>query len=84
MSLTEPTSTRPLSSSRVCRSARSGEEALSIAARAHPDLILLDIMMPPGIDGYEVCRRLKADPETEPIPVIFLSALDDTDDPLDF
>jgi sigma-B regulation protein RsbU (phosphoserine phosphatase) len=44
-----------------------------------PNLILLDIMMP-GIDGLEVCRRLKADPETKGIPVIFLSALDKTGD----
>lgn len=59
--------------------AKSGETALAIARKAHPDLILLDIMMP-GIDGFEVCRRLKADPETQKIPVIFLSALDETGD----
>ena len=59
--------------------AKNGESALSIARKAHPDLILLDIMMP-GIDGFEVCRRLKADPVTEDIPVIFLSALSGTED----
>lgn len=59
--------------------AKNGEMALSIAQKAHPNLILLDIMMP-GIDGFEVCRRLKADPTTADIPVIFLSALDDTAD----
>ncbi|MGD8212467.1 MAG: SpoIIE family protein phosphatase [Desulfobacterales bacterium] len=59
--------------------AKNGERALSIAAEGHPSLILLDIMMP-GIDGFEVCRRLKSDPATEDIPVIFLSALVDTQD----
>jgi sigma-B regulation protein RsbU (phosphoserine phosphatase) len=59
--------------------AKNGETALNIAAKAKPDLILLDIMMP-GIDGFEVCRQLKADPATHPIPVIFLSALDETAD----
>ena len=59
--------------------AKNGETALAIARKARPDLILLDIMMP-GIDGFEVCRRLKADPATGPIPVIFLSALDETAD----
>jgi sigma-B regulation protein RsbU (phosphoserine phosphatase) len=59
--------------------AKNGEMALSIARKAHPNLILLDIMMP-GIDGYEVCRQLKADPATREIPVIFLSALGDTKD----
>ena len=59
--------------------AKDGNAALSIAGKAHPNLILLDIMMP-GIDGYEVCRRLKADPATAEIPVIFLSALTDTKD----
>ena len=59
--------------------AKNGETALSIAQKASPDLILLDIMMP-GIDGFEVCRRLKANPATAAIPVIFLSALTDTKD----
>jgi len=59
--------------------AKNGETALAIARKARPDLILLDIMMP-GIDGYEVCRCLKADPATSSIPVIFLSALDETAD----
>jgi len=59
--------------------AKNGETALSIAQKAAPDLILLDIMMP-GIDGFEVCRRLKNDPATADIPVIFLSALSDTKD----
>ena len=59
--------------------ANNGETALSITRKAHPDLILLDIMMP-GIDGYEVCRRLKDDPTTSDIPVIFLSSLQDTAD----
>jgi serine phosphatase RsbU (regulator of sigma subunit) len=59
--------------------AKNGERALSIAVEDHPDLILLDIMMP-GIDGFEVCRWLKSDAATEDIPVIFLSALGDTED----
>ena len=59
--------------------AMDGETALKAVAHKTPDLILLDIMMP-GIDGFEVCRRLKADPETQKIPVIFLSALDEAGD----
>jgi eukaryotic-like serine/threonine-protein kinase len=60
--------------------AKDGEAALRVAAKRRPSLILLDIMMPPGIDGYEVCRRLKADESTRDAAVIFLSALDDTKD----
>ncbi len=59
--------------------AKDGNAALSIARKACPNLILLDIMMP-EIDGYEVCRQLKADPATAEIPIIFLSALTDTKD----
>ena len=54
----------------------SGEHALTIAAHTLPDLILLDIMMP-GLDGYEVCRRLKSNPAPKDIPVIFLTAKSD-------
>jgi PAS domain S-box-containing protein len=59
--------------------AKSGEDALRVAQWSHPDLVLLDILMY-GMDGFETCERLKADPETRDIAVIFLSALDDTDD----
>src|SRR6188768_3868537 len=58
---------------------RNGESAIDVARRVHPLLILLDVVMP-GIDGYETCRRLKADPETREAAVIFLSSLDDTKD----
>jgi sigma-B regulation protein RsbU (phosphoserine phosphatase) len=59
--------------------AKNGETALTISRKTHPDLILLDIMMP-GMDGYEVIRQLKAAKDTADIPVIFLSALDQTGD----
>ena len=60
--------------------ANSGEKALRIAASdSPPDLILLDIMMP-GMDGYEVCRRLKREPRTMNIPVIFLTARSEVED----
>ena len=57
--------------------ATSGQQALAIAAKAHPTLILLDIMMP-ELDGFETCERLMANPDTAESAVIFLSALDET------
>jgi putative two-component system response regulator len=59
------------------RSAINGELALHAAASSPPDLVLLDIRMP-ELDGYEVCRRLKAQPETREVPVIFVSAAAET------
>lgn len=59
--------------------AQDGEEGIERAQLVHPDLILLDVMMP-GIDGFETCRRLKADETTRDIPVIFMTALADTGD----
>ncbi len=56
--------------------AESGEVALAQAAAHKPDLILLDVMMP-GMDGFEVCRRLRANPELSDIPVLLVTALDD-------
>ncbi len=56
--------------------ALSGEMALQIATRMPPDLVLLDIMMP-GMDGYEVCRRLRQMPETAEVPIMFLSSLEE-------
>jgi DNA-binding response OmpR family regulator len=59
--------------------AKEGESGLEIAKEVIPDLILLDIMMP-GIDGFETCRRLKSDPLTQEIPVIFMTALSEVAD----
>ena len=60
--------------------ATSGEKALAIASgKEKPDLILLDVMMP-EMDGYEVCRRLKANPDTRDIPVIFLTSQTEAED----
>ena len=56
-----------------------GPKALTIAAKNAPDLILLDVMMP-GMNGYEVCKRLKQEPQTSHIPVIFVTALTDVSD----
>jgi phosphoserine phosphatase RsbU/P len=54
----------------------NGEMALQVAARTPPDLVLLDIVMP-GMDGYEVCRRLRQLPETAEVPIMFLSSLEE-------
>ncbi|MBD2122246.1 response regulator [Trichocoleus sp. FACHB-262] len=59
--------------------AEDGERAIALAEYAPPDLILLDVLMP-GIDGFETCRRLKANPATQEIPVIFLTAVSDNVD----
>lgn len=59
--------------------ARNGPKALDYAEKNLPDLILLDIMMP-EMDGFEVCSRLKAAPETKDIPVVFITAMSETDD----
>src|ERR1700722_18502575 len=61
--------------------ASSGPAALEIAGRDSPDIVLLDVMMP-GMDGLEVCRRLKSDPETRYIPVVMVTALSDVSDRL--
>ena len=59
--------------------ALNGEMALDLIPKLKPNLILLDIMMP-GIDGYEVCRRLKKDAELQDVPIIFVTAKGDTED----
>ena len=61
--------------------AHNGASALEAAVETSPDIILLDVMMP-GLDGFEVCRRLKADPETRHIPVVLVTALDGRHDRL--
>jgi PAS domain S-box-containing protein len=63
----------------VVHMAKDGESALAAAHTIAPDLILMDIMMP-GMDGYEVCRRIKKDERTRDVPVIFVSALEQTAD----
>ncbi len=57
--------------------ARRGEEAVQIALRERIDIIVLDVMMPGGMDGFETCARLKAAPETRHIPVLIATSLDD-------
>lgn len=57
----------------------SGPEALEVISREHPDIVLLDVMMP-GMDGFEVCKRIKADPATAHIPVVMVTALDQPSD----
>ncbi|WP_439578578.1 PleD family two-component system response regulator [Elioraea sp.] len=59
------------------QTAQDGPAALAIAHEWLPDMILLDVMMP-GMDGFEVCRRLKADPSTEHVPVVMVTALGET------
>jgi adenylate cyclase len=68
-----------LAPTHTIKAVRDGEMALKIVEKQKPDLILLDILMP-KMDGYEVCRRLKENPETRDIPVIFLTAQDQTTD----
>ncbi len=64
------------------RSALSGESALTAALMQPPDLVLLDIMMP-GMDGFEVCRRMRAEESLAHVPVIFLSALGETENKIE-
>ncbi len=68
-----------LASTYTVKAAINGPMALKIVEKQPPDLILLDIMMP-GMSGYEVCERLKSNPDTSHIPVIFLTAMDQTTD----
>ncbi len=56
--------------------AKDGFQALQILSQLQPDLILLDVMMP-GMDGFEVCRRIRATPQLAEVPIIMLTALDD-------
>ncbi|MEK8015723.1 MAG: response regulator [Candidatus Parabeggiatoa sp.] len=60
--------------------AKNGEQVLKLLKFARPDIILLDVMMPPGIDGFEVCKILKSQEETQEIPIIFMTALTETID----
>lgn len=55
----------------------SGTKAIDVAATDPPDIVLLDLMLPGQYDGFEVCRRLRADPVTRAVPVVVISALDD-------
>jgi two-component system, cell cycle response regulator len=59
--------------------AQNGIEALELVQRVKPDIVLLDVMMP-GMDGIEVCKRIKANPQTQHIPVIMITAMDQPDD----
>jgi signal transduction histidine kinase len=58
--------------------ANSGERGLTLAKQSHPDVILLDVIMP-GWDGYETCERIKQEPDLEKIPILFLSAMGTTE-----
>ncbi|UUZ48198.1 response regulator [Massilia sp. B-10] len=71
-----------LDKAKLPRARSAGRRTGPVDARAQPpELILLDVRMP-GMDGYQVCRALKQSPELREVPVIFLSAFDDTDDKL--
>ena len=61
------------------RTAANGQQTLDMVAEQKPDLILLDLMMP-GIDGFEVIRRLRANPDTQDIQIVILSALNSNED----
>jgi two-component system phosphate regulon response regulator PhoB len=61
--------------------ALTGEEAIKAVLREHPDLIILDIMLP-GLNGYEICRLIKANPDTAAIPIVMLTAKDAEGDEL--
>ena len=61
------------------RKASGGQQALDMVAQERPDLVLLDLMMP-GVDGFEVLRRLREDPVTESVRIVILSALNSTED----
>lgn len=63
------------------RIAENGEMALRTLGKFKPDLVLLDVMMP-GMDGLETCRRIKKNPDTADLPVIFMTALDSVEDKL--
>jgi len=64
-----------------CAEAERGEDAVELARSLRPDLVLLDLMLP-GIDGLEVCRRLRADPRTRAVPIIMLTAMCEESDVL--
>ena len=57
----------------------SGEQAIALANSERPDLILLDVMMP-GLDGYEVCKRIKSNPKFDDIPIIFITSKGNVDE----
>lgn len=57
----------------------SGAKAIDVALTSPPDLVLLDLMLPGQYDGFEVCRRLRANPGTRAVPVVIISALEDED-----
>ncbi len=60
------------------KGAYSGHDGLALARDFMPDLILLDVLMPPGISGYEVCEKLKQDDRLKKIPVIFITSVEGT------